>query len=93
MKKTVVEDWTFDISVTAVRECRMGFEAGDTFTCGYACPAGFCPKSMAALHTLCEVARCGGDYRLRGGRAKHEIDFVCADGCVRFHLIARHLNT
>lgn len=91
MNKTIAEDWLFTITVTEARDCRMGFESGDTFTCDYACPAGFCPKTMAALHTLCEIARCGGDYCLRGSKRKNETDFVCADGCVRFHLKATHI--
>ncbi|HJD23436.1 MAG TPA: hypothetical protein H9694_04735 [Firmicutes bacterium] len=44
---------------------------------------------MALLHTYCEIARCSGDYRLRGAAASHEIDFPCADGCVTFRLTAR----
>lgn len=70
----------------SAQPCRMGFEAGDVFTCRYECPAGFCPKTMAVLHSYCEVARAGGDYRLLGGRCKNEIEFSCADGCVRFLL-------
>ncbi len=89
MHKTIVEDWEFDIEVIRAGKCRMGFETGDRFTCRYECPGGFCPKSMAALHALCEAARAGGDYRLLGGRTKNEIDFSCADGVVTFRLVAR----
>lgn len=89
MKKWLTEDWEFTITVISAKPCRMGFEVGDTFTCKYECPAGFCPKSMQTLHTLCEIARCGGDYRLRGSRSSREIDFPCADGCIEFHLVAR----
>lgn len=92
MHKTIVEDWEFTVRVTkAASACRMGLEPGDTFTCQYECPGGFCPKTMALLHSLCETARAGGDYRLLGGAGEHEISFVCADGVVTFLLTARHL--
>ena len=68
MKKWLAEDWEFEITVIKgqAKACRMGLEAGDRFVCQYECPAGFCPKTMPVLHTLCEIMRCGGDYRLRG---------------------------
>ena len=90
MKKWIVEDWTFEI--TAVRgtaaDCRLGIEMGDVFLSQYECPAGFCPKTMPVLYTLCEIKRCGGSFRLRGSPSDDEIDFPCADGCVGFHLRA-----
>ncbi|MEA4824350.1 MAG: TIGR04076 family protein [Clostridiaceae bacterium] len=90
MKKWITEDWTFEI--TAVKgkaeQCRLGIEEGDVFRCQYECPAGFCPKTMPVLYTLCEIMRCGGSFRLRGSDTEHEIDFPCADGCVEFHLRA-----
>lgn len=92
MKKFVVEDWAFTIEVLTAKPCRMGFEPGDRFTCQYECPAGFCPKTMAALHTLCEVARSGGDYTLLGGKKKDEIEFTCADGVVTFRLTAKYIG-
>ena len=70
----------------------MGLEAGDRFVCQYECPAGFCPKTMPVLHTLCEIMRCGGDYRLRGSKLSHEIDFPCADGCIKFRLLAKQIK-
>ena len=88
MKPTVAEDWEFSIEVLKAAPCRLGFERGDRFTCQYACPAGFCPKTMGNLHRLCDVARAGGDYRLLGGSAENVIDFCCADGCVHFRLRA-----
>lgn len=88
MHKTIREDWAFTIEVVRGGLCRMGFEPGDRFTCQYGCPGGFCPKTMAALHTLCEVARAGGDYRLLGGKEPGQIDFACADGVILFRLIA-----
>lgn len=90
MKKWLQEDWRFEITVVAGRaeDCRMGLEKGDHFACGYECPAKFCPKTMALLHTYCEIARCGGDYRLRGSGTRGEIDFPCADHCITFHLKA-----
>lgn len=92
LHKTIPEDWQFTITVLSARPCRMGFEPGDTFHCAYECPAGFCPKTMAVLHSLCEAARAGGDYRLLGGRSAHEIDFSCADGEVKFRLTARRVD-
>lgn len=92
MKKTVAEDWEFEIIVVGDGPCRMGMEAGDRFMCRYECPAGFCPKTMAVLHSLCEVARSGGDYRLLGGKARNQMDFCCADGVVTFRLTAKHIG-
>ena len=94
MKKWVTEDWAFEITVTRGKaaQCRMGFETGDKFRCNYECPTGFCPKTMPVLHTLCEIARCGGDYKLCGSKSSHEIDFSCADNCIRFHLAAKRLD-
>lgn len=92
MKKTIVEDWEFDVAVLSCGPCRMGYEAGDRFACQYECPAHFCPKTMAQLHTLCEVARSGGDYRKLGGHSRNEIEFTCADGVVKFRLCARYIG-
>lgn len=92
MNKTIVEDWEFTISVIRQNPCRMGFEVGDTFYCKYECPAGFCPKTMAVLHSLCEAARAGGDYTLLGGQTKNQIDFSCADGVIKFRLTANHIG-
>lgn len=93
MHKTVVEDWAFTITVPAANPCRGVLEPGGTFHCAYVCPAGFCPKTMAVLHSLFEAARAGGgDLRLLGGYAATEIDFPCADGVARFRLTATHLD-
>lgn len=92
MHKTIVEDWEFAITVTDAEPCRMGFEKGDSLSCKYECPTGFCPKTMANLYRLCDAARAGGDYRLLGGQSKNEIDLCCADGCVNFHLIAKNIG-
>ena len=92
MHKTVAEDWAFTITVLAADPCRVGLEPGDAFHCTYDCPAGFCPKTMAVLHSLCEAERAGGDLRLLGGHAANEIDFSCADGVVRVRLTATHLD-
>lgn len=94
MKKWIVEDWEFTITVKEgeAKHCRLGFETGDVFTCQYEVPSGFCPKTMATLHTLCEIVRCGGNYRLRGSENEYEIDFPCADSCVCFHLVAKQIN-
>ena len=95
MKKWLAEDWEFEITVIKgqAKACWMGLEAGDRFVCQYECPAGFCPKTMPVLHTLCEIMRCGGDYRLRGSKLSHEIDFPCADGCIEFRLLAKQIKT
>lgn len=93
MKKIIIEDWEFEIVVTKTHyPCRMGFEIGDKFYCKYECPPGFCPKTMSTLHTLCEIARCGGDYKLKGSKSSNEVDFICADSCIEFHIIAKHLD-
>ena len=92
MKQWIVEDWAFEITVTQAQPCRLGFEKGNQFNCKYECPAGFCPKTMPVLYTLCEIVRCGGNYLLRGSQEPYETDFPCADGCVEFHLSARHLH-
>lgn len=90
MRKWIVEDWQFTISVKCgfAEKCRLGLETGDTFRCEYALPAGFCPKTAAQLHTLCEIIRCGGSFLHRGSDKPCEIDFPCADGPVLFHLCA-----
>lgn len=94
MKKWIAEDWEFTITVLEgeARQCRLGFETGDEFTCRYEVPAGFCPKTMAALYALCEIVRCGGSFRLKGSAKDNEIDFPCADGCVRFRLTAKPIG-
>ena len=94
MKKWIVEDWEFTITVKEgeAKQCRLGFETGDVFTCQYEVPSGFCPKTIATLYTLCEIVRCGGNYRLRGSENEYEIDFSCADGCVCFNLVAKQIN-
>lgn len=92
MKRSIVEDWEFTITVIEQNPCRLGLESGDVFQCRYECPAGFCPKTMSVLHSLCEAARAGGDYRLLGGKSRHEIEFSCADGVIRFLLSAKHLE-
>ena len=57
MHKQLEEDWRFEITVIRgdAKLCRLGLESGDLFTCGYECPAGFCPKTMPVLYTLCEI--------------------------------------
>jgi len=93
VKKTITEDWKFEITVTKVNyPCRMGFEVGDNFYCQYECPAGFCPKTMPVLYTLCEIIRSGGDYKLRGSKLSNKIGFICADSCIEFHMTAKQLE-
>lgn len=92
MNKWITEDWEFIITVKSgkAEHCRLGFETGDTFCCEYEVPAGFCPKTMPVLYTLCEIIRCGGDFISRGSKKEYEIDFPCVDGGILFHLEARH---
>ena len=94
MRKWIVEDWEFTITVKEgkAEHCRLGLETGDVFTCQYEVPGGFCPKTMATLHTLCEIVRCGGNYKLRGSESEYEIDFPCADGGISFHLVAKQIS-
>lgn len=93
MKKWLEEEWRFEITVIKgeSQRCRLGLETGDIFTCGYECPGGFCPKTIPVLYTLCEIVRCGGNFRLRGSLSPREISFPCADGCLEFHLKAIRL--
>ena len=92
MKKWIEEDWEFEITVKAVKECRLGMEPGDSFRCQYECPGGFCPKTMPVLYALCGIIRCGGSFQARGSQSDTEIDFPCADGCVIFHVKAIRLK-
>lgn len=94
MHKWIVEEWQFTITVSSGKadDCRLGFEPGDMFSCEYAVPAGFCPKTMPVLHTLCEIIRCGGDFTHCGSDKPHEIDFSCADGMITFNLTAKKVS-
>lgn len=94
MRKWVEEDWEFTVTVFKgeAEQCRLGFEQGDSFTCEYEVPAGFCPKTMPVLYTLCEIIRCGGSFKARGSDQDYEICFNCADGPVSFRLEARHIG-
>ena len=94
MKKWVVEDWEFTLTVIEGKAacCRLGIEKGDQFVFSYACPSGMCPRVMTDLHTWCEVIRCGGDFSYRGSKEKYEMDFTCPCGSIRFHLRATPVN-
>lgn len=93
MRPWIKEDWEFTLTVMHGRaqDCRIGLEAGDSFTFRYALPAGICPKTAPMLHTLCEIIRCGGDYTHRGSPDPYSIEFPCADGVLTFQLTARRL--
>lgn len=93
MKPWIHEDWEFTLTVLRGRacDCRIGLEAGDSFTFRYALPAGMCPKTAPQLYTFCEIIRCGGDFTHRGSPDPYLIDFSCADGVTAFRLIARRL--
>ena len=94
MKKWVVEDWGFELTVTEGKasHCRLGLEKDDKFTFSYECPAGICPRVMAQVYTWCEVVRCGGNFTYRGSKKKHEIDLVCPCDSIHFHLRAIPIN-
>ncbi len=93
MKHWYKEDYSFKITVVSVgadgkpENCRNGHDVGDTYTCEYGCPDGFCSKSMAKLFLLMEAVRSGGDLsNLLVGATKHSGKFVCPDGVVTFKL-------
>ncbi|MGF7144551.1 putative repeat protein (TIGR04076 family) [Anaerotaenia torta] len=95
MKSWYKEEYSFKITVVSAGEdgqatnCRNGHEPGDTYTCEYGCPAGFCSKSMAKLFPLMEAVRSGGDLsNLLAGASKHSGEFMCPDGVVGFRLEA-----
>ncbi len=94
MRKWMEEDWEFTVEVVkgCAVECRLGLEQGDTFTFGYGCPGGFCPKTMPVVHTHCEILRSGGDFRLRGSSEQRTITFPCADGPITFRLTGRRIG-
>ena len=94
MKKWVVEDWGFELTVTEGKAslCRLGLEKGDNFTFSYECPTGMCPRVMAQVYTWCEVIRCGGNFTYRGSNEKYEKDFICPCGSIHFHLKAIPIN-
>jgi len=92
MKSWYREDWHFTIEVLKVgkqdkaEECRLGLEPGDTFTCDYETPAGFCPTSFIKIFPAMEALRCNGDLRCLGAQVFNEIKFLCPDGVVWFKL-------
>jgi uncharacterized repeat protein (TIGR04076 family) len=93
MKRWYQEDWRFRISVLQVgnrdraKDCRLGFEPGDTFECSYECPTGFCPKTLLKVFPLMEAVRSGGDLRNLGGSGPAEMEIICPDGVVRLRLM------
>ncbi len=97
MKKWYPEDWQFTIEVLQVgkenkaEECRLGLEVGDTFTCRFETPAGFCPTSFIKIFSSLEAVRCGGDLRNLGGKGPTEMTFLCPDGAVKFRLIGEQI--
>ena len=93
MKNWYREDYSFKTTAVSVgadgkpENCRNGHEAGDTYTCEYGCPGGFCSKSMAKLFPLMDAVRAGGDLsNLLYGASKHSGKFTCPDGVVTFKL-------
>ena len=69
--------------------CRNGHEIGDTYSCEYGCPGGFCSKSMAKLFPLMEAVRAEGDLsNLLAGASKHCGKFTYPDSVVTFNLEA-----
>ena len=94
MRPWIKEDWEFTLTVLQGRaeDCRIGLEASDSFTFRYALPAGVCPKTVPALHTLCEIIRCGGDFTHRSSSDPYSIVFPCADGVLTCRLTARKIS-
>ena len=94
MKKWIVEDRAFEVTVIKgeAQNCRLGLEKGDAFRFEYGCPADFCPRAMADIHTWCEVIRCGGDFTHRGSKYKYEMTFPCPCHCLEFSLRANPIN-
>jgi uncharacterized repeat protein (TIGR04076 family) len=98
MKRTFKESYHFTIRVKKItnddsQNCRLGFEAGDEFSCEYEVPGKFCPKSMFRAFSLMEVVRADGDLRkLDGGKEKNRMIFTCPDGEVTFELIGEKIN-
>jgi len=92
LKKWFSENWEFIIEVKKVgidgdpRNCRIGLEEGDLFSCEYAPPENFCPTTFIKMFSLQEVLRSGGDLRALGGSCKNETEFICPDGVVKFKL-------
>ena len=74
------------------KKCRLGFETGDVLKCKYEVPCDFCPKTTPILYTLCEVIRCGGNFKLRGAEKPYETEFKCPDGFVEFKLGSREIE-
>ncbi len=94
MQNWYAEDWEFEVTVleAAVSNCRLGFEAGDSFVFTYGTPANFCPRVLTQVYTWCEVVRCGGDFTKRGCKEKYQMDFTCPCHSVRMRLAARPIN-
>ena len=95
MKNLYKEDYAFEITVVSVgtngkpENYRNGHEVGDSYSCEYGCPGGFCSKSMAKLFPLMEAVRAEGDLsNLLAGASKHNGEFVCPDGVVTFKMEA-----
>jgi uncharacterized repeat protein (TIGR04076 family) len=92
MKKWYPEDWSFRIEVLRVgkenkaEECRLGLEPGDTFTCAFETPAGYCPTSFIKIFPSMEAVRCGGSLENLGGKGPCEMTFLCPDGAVLFRI-------
>jgi uncharacterized repeat protein (TIGR04076 family) len=92
MKKWYQEDWHFKMDVVAVgntnkaEECRLGLEPGDSFTCDYETPGGFCPSTFIKIFPVMEIMRCEGDLRCLGANEQNQMDFICPDGVVRFRI-------
>jgi len=93
MKRTFKEPYHFTIRVIKITNddplnCRLGYEVGDEFRCGYEVPRNLCPKVMFSAFPMMEVVRADGDLRkLDGGIEKNRIIFTCSCGEVTFDLI------
>jgi len=95
MKKWYTEDWSFRIDVLRVgkenkaEECRLGLEPGDTFTCAFETPTGFCPTSFIKIFPSMEAVRCGGNLQNLGAKCPSEMTFLCPDGAVLFRITGK----
>lgn len=89
MKNWYKEEYPFKITVVSVvsdgkpENCRNGHKIGDTYSCEYGCPGGFCSKSISKLFPLMEAVRSGGDLSsFLAGASRHCGEFVCPGGVV-----------
>jgi uncharacterized repeat protein (TIGR04076 family) len=74
------------------KNCRLGFESGDLFTCEYSVPNDFCPKTITKMYPYMEVIRAGGDLRKLGSKEHSSKMILCPDGEVTFKLTGNKIE-